>query len=208
MKSRSGKQCRERYINHLNPDAKKTAWTLEENNILRDMYPEFGTKWSKYMPLLPGRSDNAIKNRYHMISRNSFDCCTNKTGLKRKITEALENGTDGGSNDEDYNRSQIRLNRLVATRGQLDLEIGRLEEQCMLDKQASLSSRSASPSSSDAAAGAVAEEQTVGDILSEFKFHLNGNNQPDPLPLPVVPGHNRVESAETELFLDRLFKRV
>ena len=30
LKGRIGKQCRERWHNHLNPEIKKTAWTEEE----------------------------------------------------------------------------------------------------------------------------------------------------------------------------------
>jgi myb proto-oncogene protein len=33
LKGRIGKQCRERWHNHLNPEIKKTAWTEEEVNI-------------------------------------------------------------------------------------------------------------------------------------------------------------------------------
>ena len=33
LKGRIGKQCRERWHNHLNPDIKKTAWTEEEVSI-------------------------------------------------------------------------------------------------------------------------------------------------------------------------------
>jgi hypothetical protein len=32
LKGRIGKQCRERWHNHLNPEIKKTAWTEEEVN--------------------------------------------------------------------------------------------------------------------------------------------------------------------------------
>ena len=34
LKGRLGKQCRERWFNHLNPDIKKTAFTNEEDQII------------------------------------------------------------------------------------------------------------------------------------------------------------------------------
>jgi hypothetical protein len=34
LDGRIGKQCRERFINHLDPELKKGPWTPEEDNIL------------------------------------------------------------------------------------------------------------------------------------------------------------------------------
>ena len=34
LKGRIGKQCRERWHNHLNPEVKKTSWTEEEDRII------------------------------------------------------------------------------------------------------------------------------------------------------------------------------
>lgn len=72
MDNRSGKQCRERYVNQLDPSIKKSMWTHEEDVILKKMHRQVGTKWSKIMAYLPGRSDNAIKNRFHIISRENY----------------------------------------------------------------------------------------------------------------------------------------
>ncbi len=38
MLSRSGKQCRERWLNHSNPDIKKGAWTVEEDTLLIELH--------------------------------------------------------------------------------------------------------------------------------------------------------------------------
>ena len=66
---RSGKQCRERWYNHLDPAVKKGDWTEDEDRILIEMQASLGNQWAMMTKSLPGRSDNAIKNRFHAISR-------------------------------------------------------------------------------------------------------------------------------------------
>lgn len=66
---RLSKHCRERWVNHLDPQMTKNKWTIQEDLILFQKYLELPKKWSQIAKDLKGRTDNSIKNRFNKLIR-------------------------------------------------------------------------------------------------------------------------------------------
>ncbi|GAB2275685.1 hypothetical protein Dimus_010439 [Dionaea muscipula] len=73
LPGRIGKQCRERWHNHLNPSINKEAWTQDEELILIHAHQIYGNKWAELTKFLPGRTDNAIKNHWNSSVKKKLD---------------------------------------------------------------------------------------------------------------------------------------
>ena len=73
MKTRTGKQIRDRYVNRLNRDLKKSKFSLGEDLLVLKLHRKVCYNWTKIATDLPGRSADNVKIRYYNSIRNNIN---------------------------------------------------------------------------------------------------------------------------------------
>ena len=125
---RRGKQCRERWKNHLDPRLVKSAWTVEDDSALLAAQRRMGNRWTEIGKLLGGRGENSVKNRFHSLAARISPCprgrpASNASGsgacAKTSIAiERLSNKAAGADNNELHAAAQLRsLSASVSSSG-------------------------------------------------------------------------------------------
>ena len=104
ISGRSGKQCRERWHNHLDSGILKQSWSQEEELTLFSMHQKLGNKWAEISKFIPGRTDNSIKNHFYSTTRKIYRQIYGKEGnnndMKENVHEIVNSVLSELKNDQ------------------------------------------------------------------------------------------------------------
>ncbi|MDR3549282.1 MAG: Myb-like DNA-binding domain-containing protein [Candidatus Pacebacteria bacterium] len=70
--AKSGKQCRERYRNYLDPQIGKKEWTKSDKTVFLLLHKQYGNRWGQIAKYFVGRSDISLKNLFYSFVRRAL----------------------------------------------------------------------------------------------------------------------------------------
>ncbi|XP_023742983.1 transcription factor MYB124 [Lactuca sativa] len=104
FENKTTRQCRRRWFTYLNSDFKKGGWSHEEDMLLCQAQKIFGNRWTEIAKVVPGRTDNAVKNRFSILSKKKEKC--------ESSTKENNNGVNMNTNNK---RTRQNTDKILET---------------------------------------------------------------------------------------------
>lgn len=91
LMTRTARQCRDRWVNYLSPSLSNAPWTQDEDELLMDLYKEYGSRWTTIAEFLPNRSPNHCRNRFKLKEKHSKEPKSESFVLNEKKAKKSKN---------------------------------------------------------------------------------------------------------------------
>lgn len=108
---KTGKQCRRQW-ERLNTPTKQCSWTKEEDALLMKFHSKYGNKWTRISKLIGGRTDNAVKNRYHALCLKKKAKYLSRFDSGDTTSSSIRGGFNKCSSLEEYRIAKGQVDRV------------------------------------------------------------------------------------------------
>ena len=73
MNGRNARQCKERWMNYLQPSINKQPFTLQEDIMLLQLLEKFGKRWANISKFFNNRTEISLKSRFRLLERRGVN---------------------------------------------------------------------------------------------------------------------------------------
>ena len=112
LKIRSGKQCKERWNNYINPEINRGPWEIDEDILLLENYKVHGNKWSMISKGISNRTESAVKNRIKSLLNKIKQDLSTMDDLHRGIDEVIKQKKIEAQYDSRKCEVQYKISRI------------------------------------------------------------------------------------------------